>query len=537
MVTSIGYSLGAGAGIDTKALIDGLASAAKAPKDALLKKREETNTARISALAEASNAISGFATALSQLISGGTLFTQPTVSDTSLLTAAAIPGSDIGDLSAQIEVRQLAQAQSLVSANFGSATSPIGQGELTLTTGAGSFTITIDPTNDSLNGLAKAINDKPTGVTATVMTDSNGSRLMLKGLTGEANAYTLSVAAGGGSGIERFASSPSTTGGLTVAQTAQDAIVRLDGVEVRRGSNSFSNLLPGVQIDLKKAAVGVTVTLGLSRPTAAIKQAVSDFVDAYNELHDMLAKATAAGTNGVGTGPLRGDTGIRQMQRELARLTTSELSSEGSYKTLAEIGVATNRDGTLRLDTGKLQGALDADPKSVEALFNPRQHSSNPAVSIVSKMGQAKPGVYTLTNLVAANGGVGASGNIEGAAVTSTGSILVAPYTTAAKGLIVRVDANVASATITVDAGLAGALQSIRDALNASDGPFAATQERLQKEAKSIASDREVHERRSQVYYNQLVTSFTAMDRQVSAFKATQSYLEQQIKIWSGSND
>ena len=532
MVTSIGYSLGVGAGIDTQKLIEGLAAAAKAPKDALLAKRAEANTARISALAQASNAIDGFASALSQLISGGTLFTQPTVSDTSLLTAAALPGADIGELSAQIEVRQLAQAQSLVSANLASATAPVGQGVLTLTTAAGNYTITIDATNDSLNGLAKAINDQISGVTATVVTDTNGSRLMLKGLTGEANAFTLSVAAGAGSGIERFASS-----GMTTAQVAQDAVVRLDGVEVRRGLNSFTDLISGVQIDLKKAAIGTTVTLGIARPTAAITQAVDDFVVAYNELHDLLGQATAAAADGVGGGPLRGDPGIRQMQRQLARLTTTELSSVGNYKTLAEIGVATNRDGTLRVDSARLKSALEADPKGVEALFNPRQHSSDPAVAIVSKVGMTKPGTYTLTNLVAASGGAGASGMIDGIAVSSTDSLLVAPYTSAAKGLIIRVDADVASATITIDAGLGGALQAIRNALRASDGPFAATQERLTKETKSITTAREAHERRSEAYYNQLVTSFTAMDRQVAAFKATQSYLEQQIKMWSRSDD
>jgi flagellar hook-associated protein 2 len=537
MVTSIGFSLGAGAGIDTKAIIDGLSNAAKAPKDALLKKREETNTAKISALAEAAGAIDGFASALSKLVSGGTLFTQPTVSDPSLLTAVAVAGADIGELSAQVEVRQLAQAQSLVSTSFASASDPIGQGELTLTTGTGSYAITIDSSNDSLNGLAKAINDKFSGVTATVVTDSNGSRLMLKGLTGEANAFTLSVAAGAGGGIERFAYDPMASGGMTAAQAAQDAVVRLDGVEVRRGANSFTDLIAGVQIDLKKAAVGTTVSLGIARPTAAISQAVSDFVDAYNELQEMLAQATAAGSNGAAGGPLRGDTGIRQMQRQLAALTTTELSSVGAYRTLAEIGVATNRDGTLRVDAARLAEALATDPKAVEALFNPRQHSSDPSIVITSKLGATKPGTYTLTNLVAASGGVGASGEIDGVAVSSTGSILVAPFTSAAKGLIVRVDADVASATVTVDAGLGGALQAVRDALRAADGPFAATQARLDKEAKAINEDREAHERRSQAYYNQLVTSFTAMDRQVGAFKATQSYLEQQIKIWTGDND
>lgn len=537
MVTSIGYSLGAGAGIDTKTLIDDLAKAEKAPKEALIAKRESTNSARISALAQASGAIDSFALALSKLIEGGSLFTQPSVSDPTIVSAKALAGASLGNLTAQLEVRQLAQAQSLVSGNLASALAPVGQGTITLATATGSHSITIDPSNDTLDGLARAINGKNAGVTATVVTDSNGSRLMLKGPTGEANAFTLSVPDGTSSGLERFAFGPSVTGGMTAAQTAKDAIVMLDGAEVRRSGNSFSDLIPGVQIDLKKAAVGSIVSIGAERPTEGIKQGVTDFVDAYNELYAMLAEATAAATKDAPAGPLRGDSGIRQMQRELAKLTTTQLSSTGAYKTLSEIGVATNRDGTLRVDTLKLNAVLEADPASVENLFNPRQYSSHAAVSIVNKAGTVKPGTYTLTNLVAPVGSGDASGNVGAIAMIGTGNVLRAPTTSPAKGLIVQIGADVASMTVTIDPGLGGALQSIRDALRAKDGPFAATQERLTKEAKSIAADRETFERRSTAYYERLVTSFTAMDRQVNAFKATQSYLEQQMKIWANSDD
>ncbi len=537
MVTSIGYSLGAGAGIDTKTLIEDLAKAEKAPKEALIAKRESANTAKISALAQASGAIDSFASALSKLIEGGSLFTQPSVSEPGLLSAKAVAGADIANLSAQIEVRQLAQAQSLVSANLASALAPVGQGTITLTTASGSHDVTIDATNDSLDGLARAINGKNAGVTATVVTDSNGSRLMLKGATGEANGFTLSVPGGTSSGLERFAFGPAVTGGMTAAQTAKDAIVNLDGAEVRRSGNSFSDLIPGVQIDLKKAAVGTIVTLGAERPIEGIRQGITDFVDAYNELQTMLAEATAAATSDKEAGPLRGDSGIRQMQRELARLTTTQLSSTGAYKTLSEIGVATNRDGSLRVDTVKLNAALESDPAAVEGLFNPRQYSSHAAVAVVNKAGTVKPGTYTLTNLLAPVGTGDASGSVGGVAMIGTGDVLRVPTTSPAKGLIVRVDADVASATITIDAGLGGALQAIRDTLRASDGPFAATQERLSKEAKSIATDRESFERRSSAYYERLVTSFGAMDRQVNAFRATQSYLDQQMKIWANSDD
>lgn len=534
MVTSIGYSLGIGSGLDTKAMIEGLAEAQRAPKEALIAQREAENSAKISMLSEVSNAIDGFATALTALIDGGTLFTQPSVSDESVLTASAVPGSDNGELSALIEVRQLAKSQSLVSTTLASDTDPVGQGDLTLTTANGTYTITIDSTNDSLVGLADAINDKHSGVTATVITDQNGARLMLKGATGEASAFTLSTAAT--TGLERFAYDPAVTGGMTAAQIAQDAIVSLDGVEVRRGSNSFDDLIAGVQIDLKRAVPGTTISLGITRPTAEITMAVNDFVFAYNELHKMLADATAPASSGE-EGPLRRDLGIRQLQRQLAGLSSTVLNSAGGPRTLAEIGVATNRDGTLSVNSAQLADALERDPEGVEALFNPRQYSSDPLVSIYSKMGAAKPGTYTLTNLVPEGGGVGASGMIDGLAMISSGPHLISPATSSAVGLVVEVKGALASATITIDSGLGGALQAIRDAVRARGGPIDSAEDRLAAEAEDIAEDREKMEMRAETYYNQLVASFTTMEIQVSAFKATQSYLEQQFKVWAGGDD
>ncbi|HEY9552529.1 flagellar filament capping protein FliD [Allosphingosinicella sp.] len=538
MVTSIGYSLGIGSGLDTQLLIQTLSDAARAPKEALIDRREQLNSARISALADASGAIDSFATALSTLISGGTLFSQPSVSDTGILTATARPGARLGTLSALMEVEQLAQAQTLESEFIASASDPIGQGDLTLTTSKGSFVVAIDASNDSLDGLARAINDQNAGVTATIVTQSNGARLVLKGATGEAEAFTLSVPSGTATGLERFAYDPAVTGGMTRAQIAQDAIVKLDGVEVKRASNSIDDLIEGVEINLKKAAVGTSVALGITRPTESLELAVNDFVAAYNELHSLLSSATRP-SGGVGDpgGPLRGNIAIREMQRQLAQLPSKVLSTEGGPSTLAEIGVATNRNGTLKVDAAMLTEMLESDPQGVEALFNPGQNSSSSLVSISNEMGRVKPGTYTLTSIVAAAGGIDASGFVDGIAMTSDGSTLIAPVGSAAVGLAVSVFGSVSSVTITIDQGLGGALQAIRDALRAETGPFTAVEHRLAEEAEQIAEDREDLERRSTAYHDQLVQQFTAMERQVSAFKATQSYLEQQIKMWNSSGD
>jgi flagellar hook-associated protein 2 len=525
MTTSIGFALGAGSGLDVRALVDDLAAAAKGPKEALIAQREKVNEARVSTLAQVSGAIDSFASALSSLISGGTLYSQPSVSDPSVFTASAVPGARLGDLSAAIEVTQLARAQTLSSEPLAGASAPVGEGDLTIVTASGSFTVTITAANDSLTGLAKAINDENAGVTASVV----GARLVVKGGTGDAKAFTLSVPGGTASGLERFASA-----GMTLAQAAQDAILFVDGVEIHRAANSFSDLIPGVQIDLKSAKPGTPVSVGVTRPIAAIGQAVQDFVTAYNELAAMIAEATKAGVAGE-AGALRGDVGLREMQRQLAQLPTMVLSSTGQGpRTLAEIGVRTNRDGTLSVNPSRLQDALASDPQGVEALFNPSQYSSSPLLTIKSAIGRVKPGTYTVTDIVAGNP---AAGKIDGLAFISSGPNLVAPSGSKALGLILGVAGDVAGATITIDPGLGGALQAIRDALRARGGAFAATGERLDKEADRIADDRAALETRSAKYYSQLLTTFTAMDRQVSAFRATQSYLDQQIKIWTADKN
>jgi flagellar hook-associated protein 2 len=537
MDSSIGYQLGIGSGLDIRSLVTQLSDAQKAPKQALIDRREALNKARVSTLAEIGGAIDSFASSLGNLISGGTLFTQPTVSEPSLVGAKAVAGARLGSLSAELEVVQLAKAQTLQSAHVASETTAVGQGTLTLTTAAGSIDIVIDATNDSLDGLADAINAANRGVAASIVTDASGARLVLKGQSGEANAFSLTLAAGDRLALGRFAFESGRTDGLSEAQAAQDAIVRLDGVEVSRDRNSFSDLVPGVQIDLKKAAPGTLISLGATRPTAEIEQGINDFVAAYNEVMAMIAEATKAGT-GEDAGPLRGDVGIATMQRRMRELTSTPLTVAGDGPhTLAEIGVRTNRDGTLSVDTFRLKQQLADAPDAVEALFNPSQWSSSAAVSIVSGIGKVKPGTYTLTDLVPQNGATPASGNVDGLAMTGVETNLVAPSTSSALGLIVRVDAAATSVTITIEPGLGGALKAIRDALQDRNGPFKTAGERLQKESRAIADDEAKLEERSERFYNQLLNTFTAMEKQVSAFKATQSYLEQQVKIWTNDGN
>lgn len=550
MDTSIISALGYGSGIDTSALVKQLAAAAKAPTEARIKARETANAASISSLASVSNGIDAFASSLKTLVSGGTLVTQPTSSDTAIATVSALSGARLGDLSAQMEVRQLAQTQTLNAAVAPSRTATVGHGTLALTIGGTTTNITVDATNDTLNGVAAAINTAKTGVTATIVNDTGGVRLVLKGATGAANAFTLAATAGppatDGNGapitpavaLNTLAYDPATTGGMTRVQEAKDAIVVLDGVELRRAVNGIGDLIPGVRFDLKTAAVGKTITIGSTRPTESITQSIGDFVAVFNEMKTLIDDATKApNPDGTGAGPLRGDNGMRELQRRLSRITSTPLVHGGTGpKTLAEIGVVTNRNGTLSVDSSRLAATIAADPDGVEALFNPSQRSSSPFVTVTSSMGATAPGSYTLTDLVPQNGATPASGRLGGVPMTGTENSLSAPANSDAKGLIVQASTAVASVTISVDLGLSGALQQIRDALRGSKGPLASTSTRLGKESSAIAADRSLMTARDESYLRQLTTQYTAMETRVAAFKATQSYLKQQVEAWNSNN-
>jgi flagellar hook-associated protein 2 len=540
MVTSvsggIANSLGIGSGIDTASLIEQLTTASRAPKEAQLKSKEDLNTAQVSAIAQASSAISGFSTALTQLINGGTLYTQPTVSDSTVLGATALPGARIGGLSTQIEVTQLAQAQSLVSTNLTDVTVPVGKGKITLTTKNGDFAVTIDDTNNNLIGLARAINLQGAGVTASIVEDTNGARLVLKGGSGAEQWFKLAVDPSAEADLGRFAYDPNVSGGMTRAQEPKDALLKLDGVRVSRSSNTISDLIDGVKIDLKTAKPGTTIALGAQRPTTAIKQAVADVVDTYNALKTQLDELTKARSGSTAAGPLNGDTGVRVLRQQLSRLTATALSSGGNYSTLAEIGVATQRDGTLTVDSARLDSAIANDPDSVEGLFNPGQTSDNALVKITSAYGRTKPGTYTVTNLVPGDLITPASGNIDGKPAIGAAGRLVASVTSGAAGLVIEPQGAVASATITVDLGLGGALKAISNLLTSTTGPFSSSTSRLQQQAKDLASDRVKLNARESKYEDQLTRQFAVMSSRVASIKATQSYMDQQIKLWTKSD-
>ncbi len=457
MATSIINSLGFGSGIDTKQLVADLSAASREPKVARINTLTQQNQTRISALAQARSDLEGFADSLAQMISDGTLRSTPTVSDDSVLSATARAGLHADSFAATIVVSQLARAQSSYSAVVADRTAAIGTGTMTLTVGGVAKTITVDGTNNSLDGLASAINSSGGGVTASIIADQGGHRLILKGPSGAANAFTLTADAGADPGLSAFAYGAG--GGMTLGQSAANADFTIDGVAFSRASNTIDDVVPGMSLTLKKAAPGQPVDIGASRPLDMIKQTVGDFVSVYNQLKKGLS--SAAGQSGS-------TTSLRELERELAGLIGTVISSHPTINKLTDIGVSTTKDGLLALDETKLAQVLASDAGAVEALFNPRR-----------------------------DGG--------------------------------RTEAS--------DPGIAFVLDSIRDRAIATNGVIDRVTKSLNTRKETLADQLENIEMRESAYRARLEKQYGSLDAKLAAFKATQTYLEQQIKLWSNQGN
>jgi flagellar hook-associated protein 2 len=204
MVSSIANSLGFGSGLDVKQLVTDLSNASRDPKIQRMTTLTQANQTRISALGQARSDLDGFADSLGQMVSDGTLRSTPTVSDESVLSATSRAGLSADSFAATVVVNQLARAQTNYSGVVADRTAAIGTGTMTLTVGGVAKTITIGAANNSLDGLANAINASGAGVTASIIADEGGHRLILKGPTGEVGAFTLTADAGADPGLAAF---------------------------------------------------------------------------------------------------------------------------------------------------------------------------------------------------------------------------------------------------------------------------------------------------------------------------------------------
>jgi flagellar hook-associated protein 2 len=368
--TNIISSLGMGSGIDIKQLVSDLSAASREPKVDRINTMAAKNSAKISAVAVATSRLNNFADSLAQMITDGSLRSQATSSDDSAVGVTSRAGLSADRFNATIIVNQLARAQTSYSAIVADKTAAIGEGTMTLSMGGQNVAITIDSSNNSLEGLAAAINNSGSGVSASLIADDGGFRLVLKGQNGQANSFTLTADAGADANLSNFTYGDG--GSMTLGQSAANAEFTVDGVAFSRGSNTVDDILSGMSLSLKKVTGGQPVDIGASRPVDLLRQTIGDFVDVYNQLRSSLE--TAAKETGSASS-------LRQLESELNSLLSKTLTSHPSINKLSDLGISSSKTGGLVIDYTKLDGLLANNSAAVEAIFNPRRDETHSSIT------------------------------------------------------------------------------------------------------------------------------------------------------------
>lgn len=486
-------SPGVGSNLDVNSIVTQLMAIERQPLTSLARK-EAGYQAQLSAYGTLKGALSSFQSSV-RALSDVSKFqsVKATPADATVLGASASSIAVPGTYS--VEVTKLAQSQKLVATGQASATAVIGTGTLSFdfgtisggtfdaptgkytgaayaSNGAGIKTVTIDASNNSLAGIRDAINNAKIGVSATIVNDGGASpyRLALTSTSiGKTNSVKISVV-GDAALSNLLAHDPAATQNLSETATAQNAELKVDGVAVSKTSNSISDVIQGVTLNLLKTNVGTPTVVTAARDTASVTSAVNAFVKAYNDINKNLSDASAYNATTKQAAILQGDSAVRSIQSQLRNTLTTALSGiGGSYTTLSQIGIAFQKDGTLAVDSSKLQSAIDNNFNDIASLFAATGKVSDSLVNYTGATASTKPGAYALTvSQLATQGNVlgsGAAGlTIDGTndslsmtvdGVTATVTLSAGTYTAAALAAEVQSKINGASVFSTEGISLA----------------------------------------------------------------------------------
>jgi len=375
-------TLGIGSGLDLSTILDNLSTAEKASLTPI-SNQQSAYTAKLSAYGTLSSALTTFQSANTALNSAD-LFTATSATSSSSAFSATTSGSTIAG-KYSISVTQLAQAQTLTSGVQSSNTTALGSSDASRTlsiklSDGTSKDITLTSDQTSLTGMRDAINSANAGVSASIIKTGDGAyRLSLTASkTGEANAVSSVTVTGDDTlqGIVGFdATKTDAENPLTVSVKAQDAELTVNNVAITSSTNTISDALEGITLNLNDVTSG-NQTLTITQDTSKASTAISNFVDAYNNLLDQftsLTKYTAvdvgSDTQDSSNGALVGDSTLRTIQTQIKSLLTNTASSS-TYKTLAQIGITSDpTSGELTLDSDKLKTELVKDPAGVKEMI------------------------------------------------------------------------------------------------------------------------------------------------------------------------
>jgi len=383
-MSSAGISFGGlASGLDTKAIISALTAIERRPITALETKKTSLGKQK-SLFGDLGTLLDKLTTAAKALkTTSDFLQMKATSSDEDLLTVSASNTATPG--SYEVKVLSLAHAKVSHSSGSASPTANLG-GPASLQIDVDGNTHIIAINSPTLDSIAAAINDQDIGVSASVVDTgnpaNNGSQryqLVLRATTSGTEG-DFSVSYDDGDTAFQNLIADFAVPANTIA--ASNASIELGGITIQRSSNSISDVIPGVTLDLRSADAGKTVQVTIATDAEATSKKVQGFVDAYNAIVDFIAGQNVVDTAGKTSSPLFGDSLLRSVRTNLRNIAGALVgdTGNGSYQLLSQVGIKSDTAGKLTFDSAKFGEALAADETAVAAIF------TNPTTGLMSRI-------------------------------------------------------------------------------------------------------------------------------------------------------
>lgn len=377
-------SLGIGSGLDINSMVTQLVALERRPLDQMRTEATRLQT-QVSSYGQLKSLFSSLQDA-SNALNNAPLWQRSVATSSNEAAVTAIGGADAIPGSYSVSVQGLARSQTVVSAaSLGSSTSLAGAGTLTLQLGSWtgalfaakpdstSLDITVSAT-DTLADVRDKINAAGAGVTATLVTDANGTRMSVRSNeTGAVNGFRIQATDADGAlddnaGLSRLAfDPPGGTVGMQNTQTAANARATVNGVPIESASNEVGGIIPGLTLRLRQETGTDEVSIDLANDRAGVDAAVKSFVEAYNALAKFIGTQTRYDEASQRAGNLQGDGAVTAVQARLRAVLNMPSAAAAAFPRISDIGLQLQRDGTLKIDQAKLDSAMGNLPELKKA--------------------------------------------------------------------------------------------------------------------------------------------------------------------------
>ena len=531
--------LNVGSGMNNSDIITSLVDAERIPALERIEKNESQAENKISAYGILKSDISDFRELVRTIKSSNAASHVGSSSNTTIAKFTTTGTTGTENIDASLVVSSLASSHTLVTGAYNNSGSTVGAGSLTIDFGTWSTTSSANDTftansnssitvttsaSTTLSQLRDSINNATDNAEASILYNGTGYVLVIKGKSGASNEVRVTPSGDSTATLSNSFSYTTSSKNLTQTVDGTDASFTVDGISMTRSTNTINDLYKGYTLELEttsSSAVNLSSTQNLDNITSLL----SSYVDAYNNIYLNITNMTSSSFSGdESSGPLSGDSLARKIQRDLRNYSTKSITGyEGGPYSMSLLGIQTNRDGTIALNTNVLKNSFEAQPKIVDAIFKDQLISDNAEVEVTTIGTDTKPGSYAITK----------SGNdyfIDGVQMTASGTL----YTSGSGnsvGMVMNIaSSDVSSANIYFGKSLMTEIDKSLSNFLSYNGDINNRISNLNEKLGDFKDQKTLLDERMARLTDRYTLQFTSMEQSIAGLKETGNYLDQMLK-------